>query len=239
MCDFFVATTCIVLVALLVIILYFWKQKSKLGMKPVFMGVAIFFVFAFIFENIAHTFLITIIGEKMQKISESLLLYLLYGCSLAGIFEEMGRYVAFKHILPRNAGPKIAIGYGIGHGGIELLVGGIVFLLISQPETFAVTESLLWIGERVVALCGHIALSIIVFTAVQKNRKSLFFLAILLHGIADIPIGLYKFGTISVLACFIIFTGLVLICCLVAIICWNFYFRIGEQNETIFNIRME
>lgn len=190
-------------------------------MRPVLIGVVIFLVFAFIFENIAHTFFLTIAEEQAQKISESFLLYLFYGCTMAGVFEETGRYFAFKYILPQNVEFKIAVGYGIGHGGIELFISGIVFLFISSSESFAITESFLWVGERIVALCGHVALSIIVFTAIQKNKKSLFLVAIILHGVADIPIGLYKFGMISVFVCFIIFTGLVLACCLFALRCWK------------------
>lgn len=230
-CNFFVAATCIVLAAILFLVIYFWKQKSGLGMKPVFVGIVVFLVFAILFENIAHLLFLTLAGVQAQKISENLYLYLLYGCSMAGIFEETGRYFAFKHVLSEDSNPKTALGYGIGHGGIELLIGGIILLWLSPPEVFGAIEGILWAGERMVSLCGHVALSIIVFTAVRKNNKILFFSAILLHAIADIPIGLYKFGTINALISFILFTSLVLICCLIAKKCWEVLTQLGGHNE--------
>lgn len=220
-CNFFVAATCIVLAALFFYVLYFWKKKSNLGWRPVVTGGAIFFVFSIVFENIAHIFFLTLAEERAQMISQSFILYLFYGCSMAGIFEETGRYFAFQQILPKDSTRKAAIGYGIGHGGIEMFLNGVLLLLISAPLNFGASASIFWLGERLIAFCGHIALSIIVFMAVKRNRFALYILAIFLHGVADIPIGLYKFGTINQLICCSVFAFLVFLCSLVARECWK------------------
>lgn len=220
-CNFFIAATCIVLAALFFFVLYFWQRKSESGIRPVIVGMVTFFIFSVIFENIAHIFFLTVAEERAQMISESFLLYLFYGCSMAGVFEETGRYFSFKYILSRDSTRKAAIGYGIGHGGIELLLSGVLLLLIAPPANFGAPESLLWVSERLIALCGHIALSIIVFAAVKKNVKTLLVLAVLLHGLVDVPIGLYKFGAISQFICCIIFAILVFSCSLIAKKCWG------------------
>lgn len=238
-CNIFIAATCIVLAALFCFILYLWIKRNKSEIKPIVVGMATFLMFSIIFENIAHTFFLTVAEERAQMISESFLLYLFYGCSMAGVFEETGRYFAFKYILPRDSTRTVAISYGIGHGGIELLLSGVLLLLISGPEKFGVSESFLWISERLIALLGHGALSIIVFVAVKRKYKSLLIVAIILHGIADIPIGLYKFGIINQFICCMIFAFLVSGCCLVARKCWKLVAEEGRENEALFDFRME
>lgn len=44
------------------------------------------------------------------------------GCLLAGVFEEVGRYLAFRFLLKRYTNRRDAVTYGIGHGGIEAIL---------------------------------------------------------------------------------------------------------------------
>ena len=44
------------------------------------------------------------------------------GCLLAGVFEEVGRYLAFRFLLKRYTNRWDAVTYGIGHGGIEAIL---------------------------------------------------------------------------------------------------------------------
>ena len=48
--------------------------------------------------------------------------YTLIGCLLAGVFEEVGRYLAFRFLLKRYTNRRDAVTYGIGHGGIEAIL---------------------------------------------------------------------------------------------------------------------
>nr|MCR5761314.1 YhfC family intramembrane metalloprotease [Sphaerochaetaceae bacterium] len=48
--------------------------------------------------------------------------FVLYGITMAGVFEECGRYVIMKWILRKNRTCENAVLYGIGHGGIEVLI---------------------------------------------------------------------------------------------------------------------
>lgn len=57
-----------------------------------------------------------------------------------GVFEEMGRLVAFKTVLRKRKNKETAISHGIGHGGFEvmLLLGltffGAYFLLYRKDK---------------------------------------------------------------------------------------------------------
>jgi len=73
-----------------------------------------------------------------------------------------------------------------------------------------------WVFERSAAFVGQVALSIVVFCGVAMQLKSVLLLAIALHFIADIPVGLYRFGVISLPACEIVFAISVLLCCMAA-----------------------
>ena len=48
-------------------------------------------------------------------------LYVLYAGLAAGLFEETGRFMAFKYLLRRSGGRETAVSYGLGHGGYECL----------------------------------------------------------------------------------------------------------------------
>jgi uncharacterized membrane protein YhfC len=47
--------------------------------------------------------------------------FVLYGITMAGVFEECGRYVILKYVMKKNRTCENAVLYGIGHGGIEIL----------------------------------------------------------------------------------------------------------------------
>ena len=51
--------------------------------------------------------------------------------------------------------------------------------------------------ERIFAMLLHVGLSILVFYAVKRSKGSLYFLAVLLHALFDVPAALYQFGIIK------------------------------------------
>ena len=56
-------------------------------------------------------------------------LYAFYAGLMAGVFEECGRWLAFKLSLRWSRGPGDALMYGAGHGGIEaILLAGMTML---------------------------------------------------------------------------------------------------------------
>ena len=117
----FMAVTGLFCIVAPFVLLVIFKKKGA-DVLPFFIGCAVFVIFALILESILHN----IILSKMpvgQKIRENTLYYALYGGLMAGLFEETGRFAAFKTVLKKRLGnDSNALQYGAGHGGIEALL---------------------------------------------------------------------------------------------------------------------
>lgn len=169
-------------------------------------GGGTFFLFAMVLEQILH--MLVLRSPLGQVLRGNIWLYGLYGGLAAGIFEETGRFLVFKLVLRNRRDRVTALGCGIGHGGTEafLLLGvtylNNLYLLFAlangaalAPELASAAERLaempltiyLWAGlERAIAVVFHMAMSVLVFTAVTRPGKGrLFPLAVLLHGALD------------------------------------------------------
>ncbi|WP_042439196.1 YhfC family intramembrane metalloprotease [Clostridium amazonitimonense] len=103
-----------------IIIFLYFKRKEKLNLKPFFIGMIVFFVFTQILEKLLH---LVVIGNNL--ISNPIVLSI-YGALMAGLFEETGRFIAFKTILKNKHEWKDGLAYGIGHGGIEAFLIGTI-----------------------------------------------------------------------------------------------------------------
>lgn len=106
-------------IVLPIALLIFFRKKHKTGIKTFFIGCATFIVFALIIEQLFHSFILNSdIGKIIQG---NIWLYGIYGGLMAGLFEETGRFVAFKTVLNKEIiNDKNALMYGAGHGGIEV-----------------------------------------------------------------------------------------------------------------------
>lgn len=187
-------------------VMFFLKARGGRWLD-FFTGAGIFFLFAMVLESILHNvvLLATPLGAVLQS---NIWLYGLYGGLAAGIFEETGRLVAFRFLLKSHRSRVTALGYGVGHGGCEAILllsvtylSNIALMAAAQSgaalpqEAQAVAAQLaalpaatfLWAGlERVSAIALHIALSVLVFTAVTRpGRRGLFFAAVALHAAMD------------------------------------------------------
>ena len=102
--------------------LVWWAVKRyHLKLSTVFIGAAVFFVFAMVLESSVHA--VVLKGPDGASITGNVWLYALYGGLMAGLFEETGRFLAMKLLMkkePLSAGPAVA--YGLGHGGAEILL---------------------------------------------------------------------------------------------------------------------
>lgn len=131
-------------------VIYFIMKKRFRGNRIAFFtGCGIMFVFAFLLESLVHSFVLG--GSLGTVISNNIWLYGLYGASMAAIFEETGRLIAFEFILKKHRdNDGTALLYGAGHGGFEafyiLFVSGINNLtfaaLINSGNTAALTAGL-------------------------------------------------------------------------------------------------
>lgn len=181
------------------LVLFFFYKKKGADVLPFFIGCAVFIIFAYIVESIINYGVgQTEFGKRM---SDNALLLAVYGGLMAGIFEETGRFVAFKTVLKKYRGNDLnALQYGAGHGGIEAVLTVTVsyisyILLISfakkgnletilggadPASIYAVFDELadtskwmyvLAVVERCLAIAAHIALSVLVWFAAKKREK--------------------------------------------------------------------
>jgi uncharacterized membrane protein YhfC len=198
--------------------IYFHK-KYKAKIIPLIVGMASFFIFASLLEGVVHSI---VLGKFALR--EKPIIFIIYGALMAGVFEETGRLISFKILKLKYNGIGTGLAYGVGHGGIEAILlaglammGTIVFSINVNMGNYATAENFEQINtqvaaiatmpsyyflisgiERIFAICIHIALSIIVFYSVfAKHKIWLYFFAILLHAIIDVPAMLSQVGYIK------------------------------------------
>lgn len=112
-----------------VVLIVAWKMRNRKSLVPFFVGICIFLLFAKGLEMIPHTLFVLTDNPVSRVVTGNVLLYALYGGLAAGLFEEIGRYVAFRFLVRKYPEKETAVTYGIGHGGIEcILVLGLGYL---------------------------------------------------------------------------------------------------------------
>lgn len=111
-------------IGLPVLVLLVWKFKFCRGAKlfPAVVGAATFVVFAQVLEGVPKAIFFGGSTVVSQYVLTHAWAYTLIGCLLAGVFEEVGRYLAFRFLLKRYTNRRDAVTYGIGHGGIEAIL---------------------------------------------------------------------------------------------------------------------
>lgn len=199
--------------------LIIWKSMTGAKLKTFVVGAICFVLFAMGFEQLLHTVCIATANPISAFITGNPIAYMLYGGLAAGIFEETGRYFGFKVLLKDEKKVTDAVAYGIGHGGIEMILTlgmtYVIYLVISmtgaslgaaeadsviQAAIASVTPGMaaMAIVERISALMLHIGLSIAVFAAVHKKAFWMYLIAIVMHACADFPAALYQLGMASI-----------------------------------------
>ena len=92
-----------------------WLKTRHEKLTSVLTGAMTFLIFALVLESIVHS----IVFMVFPGIKDNVVAYMLYGALMAGIFEETGRFLAYKLVLKKRTNRETAISYGIGHGGFE------------------------------------------------------------------------------------------------------------------------
>lgn len=123
-----------------IVLLLVIRKKYKADISSFFIGCGVFIVFAIILEGIANFLLFnSAIGKSIR---ENIWLYGIIGGLQAGIYEETGRFTAFKTIMKKKLDNDInAVMYGAGHGGFEVL-----FILVVGMFSNIVTSIMLNAG---------------------------------------------------------------------------------------------
>ncbi|MFT9055028.1 MAG: YhfC family glutamic-type intramembrane protease [Ethanoligenens sp.] len=111
--------------AVWVVLLVLFFRRYKSGVKELLIGAGVFLVMALVLERIVHYFILIKIPATAAFFRQPLA-YAIYGGLMAGLFEETGRFIAFNLFFKRKHRYQDGIIYGLGHGGLELLLIGVM-----------------------------------------------------------------------------------------------------------------
>ena len=115
--------TVVLMIAIPVVFFLFWrgKHKQRIGIRYLLAGAVGFLVSARVLELGVHYFCIISENPVSRFINGNTAAFVLYGITMAGVFEECGRHIILKYIMKKDRTRENAVLYGIGHGGIEIL----------------------------------------------------------------------------------------------------------------------
>ena len=213
--TFLIGFAAVFAVAFPLILFFMWKKKNGCKIKPFIVGAVVFVLFAQLLEGLLHS--VCLLGNNSISafLNSHFIAYALYGGLAAGVFEETGRFIAFKTVLKNSDNIADSVSYGIGHGGIEVIltlgaayITYLIALIVGPNGGFEAIYSnidlipagmiLVAVLERISAMMVHIGLSILVYKAAFGSRIILFPLAILIHALVDVPAVLYQLGYLSI-----------------------------------------
>lgn len=115
--------TIILMIAIPVIFFLYWRTRHKQQTRISWLiaGAVGFLVSARVLELGIHYFCIIADNPVSRFINGNTAAFVLYGITMAGVFEECGRHVILKYVMKKNRTRENSVLYGIGHGGIEIL----------------------------------------------------------------------------------------------------------------------
>ncbi|MBI5840621.1 MAG: YhfC family intramembrane metalloprotease [Chloroflexi bacterium] len=183
-------------------------RKLKLSWKLFLAG-----GLTFIALQVIHVPLVLALTPTFQ--SWGIMAYAVVLGLLAGLFEETARYILFKFILKKAGTWNEGVFVGLGHGGTEAIIFGMLAALgfvnmlvyrnidlstvpgipadqleLAKQQVAAywsapVYMAILGMVERIFAICLHIALSVMVLYGLVDKKAVWFWLAVSWHAIAD------------------------------------------------------
>lgn len=196
-----------------------WRAPFALNRRDAIAGVAVFALSAMLIERALNDYLLRQNAATSEWLSNPLA-FVVYGVLAAGICEEVGRFIAMRWLARRTAnhatGDGTALAYGLGHGGAEAWLVGVI--VQAQWIAFGVLENRgqldtylghvppaslmrlhlilaslspamagLFVLERVAALVFQIGLSVLMWRGVRAGWRAILPVAIAAHALVDVP----------------------------------------------------
>lgn len=234
-------------------------KRGKEGFRPIGIGAA-----AFILSQVGHIPFnqyvlipgLERLGIEMTAQGEwsLVILGLALGFS-AGVFEEFTRFLVFRFWLNKSPHSLLPVKYGIGHGGIEAFILGILALIgliqviflagdgalnsFPPDQALLIREqinlywdmtwglSLLGAWERISAMAFHLGASLLVYKAVRQKQSRWLVIAILGHTILD------TFAVIAVQKLDFVILESILFVFAAAWLFWSWTQKVIEDPEVI------
>lgn len=204
------------IILLPIVLAAFARRRLGVSWKYFFLGVGIFLLFQ-LFTRIPIISIIEATYGAQLRATQGMLVAWIFVLSLtAGLFEETGRYIGYRWLMPKD--PKtwpVGVMYGLGHGGIEAIalaglsaLSGLALALFWPQLQGALTPAqigpvamqmasmvdapaylpLMSAWERLCAVALHVALSLTVLQVFRRGRLGWLWLAIAAHTAANFVI---------------------------------------------------
>lgn len=220
-------------VAALPFVLY-WRLRLPMAFdrRWAITGVAVFTLFAMVIERALNAYALGHNPTTAGWLAHPAV-FVAYGSLIAGICEEAGRWLGMRWLMrrelpaPDSDGP--ALSYGLGHGGAEAWIVGVMVQvqwivyawlanrgqldpgLTNLPDDvlmrihvllsmLSVPMALIFALERTAALVFQIALSVLMWRGLRAGWSGILPLAILVHALIDVPAALFQAGKLPLAA---------------------------------------
>jgi uncharacterized membrane protein YhfC len=223
-----------IFVALLPVYLYRrWRTPFGMNRRDAIAGIAVFALSAMVIERALNDYLLRGNAATSEWLSDPLA-FVVYGALVAGICEEVGRFIAMRWLARRQTGGAThdtahdgtALAYGLGHGGAEAWLIGVI--VQAQWIAFGVLENRgqldtylsnmpagplmrihlllaslspamagVFVLERVAALVFQLGLSVLMWRGVRAGWRAILPVAIVAHALIDVPAAMSQAGLLS------------------------------------------
>ena len=125
----FMLLTAVLGIALPLITAIIWCKKKHEPFTTVLIGAATFLLFAIVIEKPLQALVISLDSPVSQFVNARPVLWGIIVGLFPGVFEETGRFVAFKTVLRKRKQRETGLSHGIGHGGFEaLFILGVTYI---------------------------------------------------------------------------------------------------------------
>jgi uncharacterized membrane protein YhfC len=110
------------------------RRPFQFDWRDTIAGIAIFALFATVIERALNGFLLHENPQTAELLTHPIA-FVVYGALVAGVCEEVGRYIAMRMLarrggrLPNTPQDSTGLAYGIGHGGAEAWFVGVLVQL--------------------------------------------------------------------------------------------------------------
>lgn len=198
------------------------RRRLGVGWRFFWFGALVFFIFQVVTRIPAIQIAQALLGDALNASPVLTWAWIAALSWSAGLFEEVGRWVGYRWLFrPEQRSWRPAIMYGIGHGGLESILLGLVVGAVSlvqlltlssadlaqlppeqqaaaQAQLTALTDQPFWFPllgawERLSALAVHVGLSLVVLQVFRRGSAVWLLAAILLHGAVNfVAVGLLR-----------------------------------------------
>lgn len=237
------------------------RMRPRFGLVPreAILGIAVFALFAMVIERALHGFMLG--NAVTSQWLSNRVAFVAYGALSAGVCEEVGRFLGMKWLIRREPdalqrrGP--GLGYGIGHGGAEVWIVGvlvqaqwIVYAILANNGTLdshfesapldaiarihmillslSPVSACIFLIERASAFVFQLGFSALMWQMLRERSRHALAVLIAAHALVGLPAALFQARLIPLIAADAVYLVLGAI---VAAALVRYYRRAGDDTR--------